>query len=285
MTRIGQEDLYRFRPAIKGEKDLTSLPLSDHSKAALVQWFRNRTLLRQPDGSSVPTSQYYVTRAYDSLSQEERWAFEHVIQDVHDNVERDWEAQGRRLLGFMKESTDMLVCAEDLGAIPDCVPRVLGDLGILGLKICRWARDWNAPGQPYIRVSEYPELSVCTPSVHDTSTLRQWWDEEKDHRGFLSALGLDPVNDDGPYTPQSALKVLGGLMTARSRLCVVALQDWFALDEGLKTDDPAGERVNTPGTVGGANWAWRMKPYLEDLVGRATFTAQVRGLTDKRSRK
>jgi 4-alpha-glucanotransferase len=270
---------------VKGERDLTSLAVSDKAKGALLQWFRNRALLRQADGSFLPTAQYYTTRAFDSLAPDERWAFEHLIQETYDNAQKEWEDQGRRLLTFMLDTTSMLVCAEDLGSIPECVPRVLGELGILSLKICRWARDWNAPGQPYFWVADYPELSVCTPSVHDTSTLRQWWDEEKDHRGFLTALGLDPQQDDGPYTPPQARKVLSALMKTRSRLCMVALQDWFALEAGLRTDDSALERVNTPGTVGGANWAWRMKPYLEELLAHPTFTAQVRGLADKRSRK
>lgn len=284
LIQIGHEDLYRFRPEITGELSLTDLPVSDHAKGFLVQWFRNRTLLRQPNGSFVPSSQYYVTRAYDSLGQEERWAFEHRIQEAQDVVKAQWEQQGRTLLGFMKETTGMLVCAEDLGSVPDCVPKVLKELGILSLKISRWARDWNAPGQPYFPVAEYPELSVCTPSVHDTSTLRQWWDEEPDHRAFLASMGLDPLADDGPYTPAQAAKVLGALMKARSRLCIVPLQDWFALDAGLRTEDPSLERVNTPGTVGGSNWAWRMKPYLEDLLARSEFTAQVRTLSQRTTR-
>lgn len=285
LDRIGQEDLYRFKPAVTGERDLTRLTVSDRAKGVLVHWFRNRALMRRPDGFYVPTAQYFATRAYGSLNADEKWNFEHLVQDTFDRVQGAWEAQGRTLLGFMKDSTAMLVCAEDLGSIPECVPKVLGDLGILGLKINRWARDWNAAGQPYFRVADYPELSVCTPSVHDTSTLRQWWDEEKDHRGFLAALGLDPGADDGPYTPAQALKVLGALMKARSRLCIVPLQDWFALDPNLRTEDPAVERVNVPGTVGGSNWAWRMKPYLEDLAARPSFAALVRGLTDQRSRK
>jgi len=283
LVRVGQEDLFRFRPSVLGEKDLTALAVSDQAKGALVQWFRNRALIRQADGSYLSTAQYYTSRAFDSLGPEERWAFEHLIQEHYDRAQKDWEEQGRRLLSFMKDSTSMLVCAEDLGSIPECVPRVLGEMGILGLKICRWARKWNAPGQPYDRVVDYPELSVCTPSVHDTSTLRQWWEEEKDHRGFLTALGLDPQSD-GPYTPAQAKKILTALMTTRSRLCIVALQDWFALVDDLRTEDPAGERVNTPGTVGGANWAWRMKPYLEDLT-KHPLTAQIRALTDLRSRK
>jgi len=284
LNRIGQEDLFRFLPTIKGERDLTSLPVSERAKGVLVQWFRNRTLLRQPDGSYLPTAQYYSTRAFGTLGQEERWALEQLIRGLFDRAQKEWETQGRTLLKFMKDTTSMLVCAEDLGSIPDCVPPVLAQLGILSLKICRWARDWNTAGQPYFRVADYPELSVCTPSVHDTSTLRQWWDEEKDHRGFLSALGLDP-QADGLYTPAQARNVLAALMTTRSRLCILPLQDWFAIEAGLGTADAVDERVNTPGTVGGANWAWRMKPSLEDLAAHPTFTAQVRGLSDLRSRK
>jgi len=284
LDQIGTEDLYRFKPAIRGEKDLSALPVSDRAKGVLVHWYRNRALMRQNDGFYVPTAQYYATRAYESLSPDEKWNFEHLVQDTFDRVQVAWEAQGRSLLGFMKSATSMLVCAEDLGSIPDCVPKVLGDLGILGLKINRWARDWNAAGQPYFPVAEYPEASVCTPSVHDTSTLRQWWDEEKDHRGFLVSLGLDPSSNDGPYTPERAATILGALMKARSRLCVVALQDWFALDPGLRTEDPAAERVNIPGTVGGANWAWRIKPYLEDLVSRTSFAERVKHLVGTRSR-
>ena len=284
LVRVGDEDLFRFHPSIRGERDLTSLRISHQAKGTLVQWYRNRTLLKHPDGTYLPTAQYYSTQAFSTLGQDERWSLEQLIRDVFDKAQKEWEDQGRRLLKFMKETTSMLVCAEDLGAIPDCVPPVLKEMGILSLKICRWARDWNAAGQPYLPVADYPELSVCTPSVHDTSTLRQWWTEEKDHRGFFTALGLDPQTD-GPYTPAQALRVLGALMTTRSRLCIVALQDWFALDATLLTSDPADERINTPGTVGGTNWAWRMKPSLEELAAHPTFTAQVRGLSDQRSRK
>ena len=284
LDRVGQEDLYRFKPSIRGERDLVGLPVSPRAKEVLLQWFRDRPLLHK-DNFFVPSAQYFSTRAYLSLGQDEKWAFEHLLQESQERAQQQWEEQGRRLLGFMKKTTGMLVCAEDLGSIPDCVPRVLQELQILGLKIVRWARNWNAPGQPYYPVVEYPELSVCTPSVHDTSTLRQWWAEESDHQGFLAALGLDPLRDDGVYSPDQAHKVLGALMRTHSRLCIVALQDWFGLDAGLLTDDPAAERVNTPGSVGGDNWAWRMKIFLEDLNARPSFTALVRGLAERRSRK
>jgi 4-alpha-glucanotransferase len=272
--RVGDEDLYRFKPTVRGEMDLTSLPVADEAKGKLVGWYRNRTLIRR--GTAYYAAAYFrESRAYQTLGGEHD-AFERLVGEASARIQTDWEEQGRRLLSFMKDATGMLVCAEDLGSIPDSVPRVLGELGILGLRIVRWARRWNEPGQPYIPVTAYPELSVCTPSVHDTSTLRQWWDEEPG--GAEAALGLNRL---GPYTPETARTVLTALIRTSSRLCVVALQDWFALDDGLLTADPAQERVNVPGTVGGSNWAWRMKPWLEELLEHPV-TAIVRGITASR---
>ena len=282
LTRIAGEDLYRFSPGIQGEKDLQNLPLSDNTRDTLVHWFRNRTLLKLDNGTYTATAHYYSTRAYDSLGNEERWNFERLVHENADAVQGQWEEQGRRLLGFLKANSDMLVCAEDLGSIPACVPGVLGDLGILGLRIIRWARDWNTPGQPYSPVSQYPELSVCTPSVHDTSTLRQWWDEEKNHQAFLVALGL-PASDDGPLTPALARRIIEGILGTRSRLCILALQDLFTLDPRFLTTDPADERVNTPGTVSERNWAYRMLPYLEDLVAATDFSQLLQQSIAKRN--
>jgi 4-alpha-glucanotransferase len=281
LTQIPGEDLYRFSPSISGEKDLQKLTLSDNARSNLVHWFRNRTLLRLDDNNYTATAHYYSTRAYDSLGNEERWSFERLVHETSENVQKVWEDQGRRLLSLMQETTPMLVCAEDLGTIPACVPGVLTELGILSLRIVRWARDWNLPGQPYIPVNQYPELSVCTPSVHDTSTLRQWWDEERSHHGFLQALGLGP-QDDAPFSPALARKLIAGLLTTRSRLCVLLLPDLLALDDRFLATDPALERVNTPGTVDGANWAYRMKPYLEELSAAKDFSQVLFQLTSQR---
>jgi 4-alpha-glucanotransferase len=56
----------------------------------------------------------------------------------------------------------------------------------------------------------------------------------------------------------------------------------LALDDALRTEDPEQERINVPGTVGGSNWAWRIKPSLEDLLERREFTALVRQIASKR---
>lgn len=45
------------------------------------------------------------------------------------------------LLLLLQYSTNMLVCGEDLGMIPSCVPGVMNELGIMSLKVQRYVPD------------------------------------------------------------------------------------------------------------------------------------------------
>ncbi len=278
LSQVGDEDLYRFKSILGGEKAIAGLPVSEHAKAMLYSWYRNRTLLKVEDGF-YPTPYYYTTRAYESLSTEERWNFERLIHEAREASFKLWDAEGRKLLTVLRQATDMLVCAEDLGSIPPSVPGALRDLGILSLRVLRWARNWDAPGQPYYPVQSYPDLSVTTPSVHDTSTLRQWWSDEPEH-GACSALGIDHL--EGAMTPEVARRFFAGLLTTQSRLCIVPLQDWFLLESSFLEEDPAQERINVPGTVSSDNWSYRMKPSLEDLLSAQQFISTMQGLLKAR---
>jgi 4-alpha-glucanotransferase len=40
-------------------------------------------------------------------------------------------------LPYLKRATNMLICGEDLGMVPHCVPDVMEQLGILSLEIQR----------------------------------------------------------------------------------------------------------------------------------------------------
>ena len=97
--------------------------------------------------------------------------------------ETKWEAQGRKLLRQMLKSTSMLPCAEDLGSVPDCARRVMEELGIPGMEVQRWARDWETSYE-FRSPESYRPLSVSWISTHDTSVLRTWW---KDEAGTVNA--------------------------------------------------------------------------------------------------
>lgn len=280
LVRIGSEDLFKFKPEIKGEKALAALTLSEGAKAALGSFWRNRTLIDLGNNAFLPIYTYRGTRGYDSLSQDEKWRFDNLVAETAAQSEAIWEKQGDKLMKLMTTTTPMLVCAEDLGVIPDCVPVVLARHEILSLKIVRWAREYKKPGEPYLPIGQYPLLSVCTPSVHDTSTLRQWWLEDAQKAACLDSLGLHGLS--GQYTVETAEKVLGAIAGTSSLLCMFAIQDLFALKGDYLTANPAEERVNTPGTVSPANWNYKIKPSLETLIADKDFTQKIETLTKGR---
>ncbi len=245
----------------------------------------DRTLL--PDGGSLYPSWYYrETKGYRSLGDVEKAALSAVLARLRTESEADWERRGRLLLAEMQASTDMLVCAEDLGDVPRCVPRVLSALGILGLRILRWSRayDQAPPGAPapFIPLASYAPLSVCTPSVHDTSTLRGWWLEDPAERAQFHAF----LGEPGPVPARMDAGLLARIIekccAAASILCIFQVQDLLDLDEALWSPDPADDRINVPGTVMDRNWTWRMPLTVEALSVRAGLAAAVRRLAAAR---
>ena len=283
LEQIEGEDLYLFGPGIGGERDVLALDCSQPARDWLAGQYRDRALVRLEHDRFVPVWWFTSCSRYATLSEDERRGFQALADELRSESERLWEEQGRRLLTFMRETTGMLACAEDLGAIPDCVPGVLADLGILGLRIPRWARRWKEAGRPHIRPADYPLLTVCAPSVHDTSTMRGWWREDDDRHGFWASLGL-PGEPPEEYDPPTARLVTRGLLRTGSALCVFQIQDLLALVDGLVPEDPLRERVNTPGTVSGENWSYRTTP-LPDLCAHDELRDVLRGLFEERRRR
>jgi 4-alpha-glucanotransferase len=280
-NRIGNEDLYLFKPEIRGERSLNDIPLIDQERQHLLDMYRNRALLSVDDGMFVPTWHFRSCDRFQQLGEGERWAFEELVARRARESEELWQRHGEKLLKFMLDTVPMLTCAEDLGAIPDCVPSTLANLGILGLKIPRWARLWNQNGQPYIRLEDYPFLSVCAPSVHDTSTLREWWEREHDKWGFWAAMQF-PGSCPESYSADTAKMVVSRLMGAGSALCLFQIQDFFAIEGKYRVADASQERINVPGTVQTSNWSYRIPMNIEKMIDDGNFSATVKSLSEER---
>ena len=322
-SRIGSEPLFLFSREVKGSADIVDIVRSAAKQAAesgrgdipeatisssieiLLRWWRNRAFLEIAPGQFVSTWEYRGTTAWQSLSDHEKSMLEALISRRKGESLLLWERTGRRILKTLVKSVDMQACAEDLGAVPACVPAVLGELGIPGLRVLRWTRIWDKEGAPYIPLEEYPEESVACTSVHDSTNLRQWWEEEADkdalwtmvkraigqNRNFEASArrGSAPVTG-GPIAetppsvldPDAAFLVLAAFATARSRCVIYPLQDLLAASARHREAHPADERINVPGTMSDANWLYRMKPRLEDLMGDEAFAAKIASLAASR---
>jgi 4-alpha-glucanotransferase len=277
LDRIGSEELWLFKDRIKGEKDITALKISAPARDYLVRVWSDRLFLEYRKGAFFPTWKYRESRAWASLSDGEKAGLETLIRKKDADSQRLWEKEGKKLLETLAASTKMLPCAEDLGAVPDCVPKTLAALNILGLRVVRWTRDWDKDVQPYIPFEDYPELSVCTPAVHDSSTLREWWDREADQNAFATFIGAPSL--PRVYNPGTARTVLHKIAGAASRFRVFQIQDLLHLSSRWYAPDPATERINVPGTYSEFNWTWRLPAKIAVLAADAEFINGVRELS------
>jgi 4-alpha-glucanotransferase len=276
LDQIGDEELWLFKPSVPGEKYLWACGLANEAASCLVNAWHNRMFLEYEKNYFSLTWNYRLTKAYQSLNDDERNQLEKLIDLKTTHSETIWEEEGRKLLQTLTFSSSMLPCAEDLGAVPSCVPKVLTELKILGLRVVRWFCDWDSEGQPFVPFYEYPELSVCTPAVHDSSCVREWWEREADQAAFSDFIGEDLSAD---YNPETAKIILSKIAGAASRFRVFQIQDLLHLSEKWYADDAAAERINVPGQTNSFNWTYRLPASIEKISADKDFVAAVKALT------
>ncbi|MDR0321681.1 MAG: 4-alpha-glucanotransferase [Treponema sp.] len=263
LIRVNEEELWLFKKAVKGEKDIDKLELHPAARNYLLGKWKDRAFLEYRKGKFFPVWYFRNSKAYKSFSENERNELEALLEKRQKKSERVWSQQGMKLLSVLVESSPMLPCAEDLGAVPACVPRVLSKLKILGLRVIRWFRAWDKEGSPYIPFEEYPQLSVCTAAVHDSSTVRQWWETEADQGQFSGFLGVPSLPKI--YNPGTAKVILSKAASARSRFRVFQIQDLLHLSNNWYSADPSNERVNVPGTLSDFNWTYRLPAPMHEI--------------------
>ena len=210
---------------------------------------------------------------YQKLSDQEKDCFNHLYNDYfYRRNNQYWYNEAMKKLPRLTQATRMLVCAEDLGMVPDCVPWVMNELRILSLEIQSMPKD---PSVRFGQLQLNPYRSVCTISTHDMPTLRQWWDEDEARTQdyFNSEL-----HHEGPAPhpmPVSLCKeVVARHLMSPSMLCLLSLQDWLSIDEHLRLPDQNAERINIP-----ANprhyWRYRMHLTIEQLLKADDFNHEV----------
>ena len=277
LVRINNEELWLFKKKINGEKDIDRLDLHPASHSYLYKKWQDRTFLEYERGRFFPVWYYRESKAYKTLSAEEKNNLEALLEKRSKKSEKIWAQHGTKLLSVLVESSDMLPCAEDLGAVPACVPRVLSKLKILGLRVIRWHRKWDKEGQPYVPFDEYPQLSVCTPSVHDSSTIREWWEHEADQMQFSGFIGVPSL--PAKYNPGTAKIILSKTASSRSRFRVFQIQDLLHLSAKWYSNDPAQERINVPGTSNEFNWTYRLPAQIEEIAKDRDLILTIRELS------
>jgi 4-alpha-glucanotransferase len=167
----------------------------------------------------------------------------------------------------------MLICGEDLGMVPACVPDVMKQLGILSLEIQRMPKN---PKEEFFHPNDAPYLSVVTPSTHDMSTIRGWWEEdrEKTQRFFNTQLGQW---GEAPLfcEPWINKAIVIQHLYSPAMWSIFQLQDLLGIDGEIRRNNPADERINIP-SVAKHYWRYRMHLNLETLQKEKAFNQDLK---------
>ncbi len=219
---------------------------------------------------------------YDALSAEEKDAYVRLYNNYfYQRHSFFWGQQALRRLPAVLRDSRMLVCAEDLGMLPDCVEPVLDHLRILTLEIQQMPKQ---QGFEFAHLEANPIRSVCTISTHDMAPLRLWWQEQPERRQRYYVTMLQKEGRAPEQLPgHLAEEIIARHLYCPSMLCILQLQDWLSMDTELRSKHPQQERINVPSDPYN-RWQYRMHVTIEQLLEATRYNNKVKTMV-QRSRR
>lgn len=257
----------QFSPALPmTKKEIESYGMPFHEELFLED--------HKKKGLYHPMISGHLTEFYNSLPDYEKRAYWNLRCDFfYKRHNQFWYDEAMKKMPKLIDATRMLVCAEDLGMVPDCVPWVMNELKILSLELQTMPKD---PNVRFGHLSRNPYRSVCTISSHDMATMRMWWDEDYDRTQTYYNTMLHR-NDGAPHPLPGwlAKDMIYRHLACPSMLCVLSIQDLLAISEKLRLEDANAERINIP-----ANpkhyWRYRMHQNIEDLIEETDYNNELK---------
>lgn len=278
-THGGYDLLPEFDTQKKVEAHFAAIasPEQEKIKFGLYELVAN-VILFEEEGSN---GQSYHFR----ISMESTWSYRFLIPHVQQKLRElyinyfyhrqddFWKKEAMQKLPYLKAATNMLICGEDLGMVPHSVPEVMKELGILSLEIQRMPKD---PTKPFFIPSEAPYLSVITPSTHDMSTVRAWWEENRERTQDFYNHVLGQWGDAPFYCePWVNRAIVLQHLYSPAMWSIFQLQDILGMSDTLRRENPQEERINNP-AVPQHYWRYRMHIRLEDLLNEDAFNEELK---------
>lgn len=260
---------------------------ADGIKDRLFELLNNVCLLQdEHDGNLFhPRFMMEATSSHSELPSEDwKRSLLHMQDDYMQKRQNElWKRNGLERLPMMKAASDMLVCGEDLGMVPECVPHVMDRTCILGLAVQRMPAGDAEFGIP----STYKYECVATTSSHDTSTFRGWWEELSED--MRMRYWQDVMQCNGQQrppeicTPDIVQWAIEDHLKSPAMWAVFPLQDIFGMDGDLRRKDVKSEQINDPSNPNHV-WNFRLHIDIEEVMKRKEFMEKLSALNEKHKR-
>ncbi len=268
---------------LKEEFD-TQRKLADYFKENPIGWAEERLislaanvlfLKEQLSADEVvyhPRFNIEKTESYQYLHDDEKRKLSELYVDYFFKRQDGlWYEKAMEKLPVILNATDMLICGEDLGLVPESVPQVMDRLGITALKVQRMPSD----NIPWYNPKQAGYMNVVTASSHDSSTLRQWWHEDRElsYAYFQKQLGQQGT---APYDlePPLAEMIMKQHLYNDAMLAIFPIQEFLATDKILTNPNMDEERINNP-AVFPHYWRYRMHLNVEELLNHEGFNQKI----------
>ena len=142
-----------------------------------------------------------------------------------------------------KELPDLDIVAEDLGVVSRRVKRLLRRTGFPGMKVMQFGFDSDENNPHFIL--NIAENCLLYTGTHDNDTTQGWWDSASEKTKAFALKYL-------PKRSSISKSMIEAALGSMASTVIIPAQDVLGLGSEA--------RMNTPGTVGGSNWKWRLKP-------------------------
>lgn len=240
---------------------------SETDLSPLIDLCREIALVEDSHSSGLyhPRIAFSSTRLYRRLSKSLQELWSRCSDDYYYNRHNElWRQTAMQRILPLLESTDMLVCAEDLGMIPKAVPEVLSELQILTLDLERMPKRHTASG--WTPMGEIPYMSVCTTSTHDMPPLRLWWQSlrDTDKELYLRSQVRQVEQGSTPDVDEVCAWIVRAHLQTQAMFAILPIADLMSIDRRLHIQQPEQEQINHPENPK-QHWEWRMPVAIEDL--------------------
>lgn len=284
---------YKFKTAFDTQKKIRAFFMEEPDSGKKEKWEDKLFKLRanvilladknQPKTHFHPRIDLIQTSSFTALPYDQQVIIRDVYYDYFYHRQEDfWKAQAMLKLPALRKATNMLICGEDLGMVPDCVPGVMEDLNILTLEIQRMSKN---PATEFLAETDIPYLSVASPSTHDMPPLRLWWEEsdweqvQRFYEQELKMIGDHPFYCE-PYIAQA---IINQHLNWPSMWTVFPIQDLLAMNGRLRRENPTEERINVPANPN-HYWRYRMHLNVESLLEENGFNQMLNAMLSSAKR-
>ncbi|HBH48440.1 MAG TPA: hypothetical protein DDX98_07360 [Bacteroidales bacterium] len=253
-----------------------------HIRDGLFELISNVLFIQTGENQWHPRIAFHFTTSYADLDDHTKnqlsEIYTHYFYKRHDDF---WYHQGMEKLPAIISASNMLVCGEDLGMVPDCVPPVMNQMAILSLEIQRMSKN---PKKKYAHPADAPYLSVCTTSTHDMATIRGWWEEDREaiQKFYNRELGN---HGEAPFfaEPWICQQMITQHIYSPAMWTTFPVQDLLAMDGKLRWEDTHAEKINEPSNVR-HKWRFRMKQTIKELLKADDFNHLLQSLIEQSGR-